>query len=109
MQEASRPSELVIVTLATSAPGRMLHLKGTDSASAGPAAIPMAAARPENADRKSVNLAKLFSGRLAQRLVDALLPAWPALLKKCQHVLVDPQGDELSRARQRDRKSTRLN
>src|SRR3974390_2652757 len=45
--------------------------------------------------------ALLQAGRLAQRRVDAVLPAGTFRLKVVEHVAVDAQGDRLPGARQR--------
>src|SRR6202166_2543585 len=45
MQEASRSSELVIRMLATSSPGKMMQLNGTDSAAAGVDSNPLNSTR----------------------------------------------------------------
>src|SRR5262249_30192101 len=44
---------------------------------------------------------RLFPGRLAQRVVDAVLPARPAPLEIFQHILVETQRDLLLHARHR--------
>jgi hypothetical protein len=51
MQDALLFNEFVIMTLATSAPGRMTQLNGTDSAAAGVDIRPAITARRETADR----------------------------------------------------------
>ena len=61
MHEALRLSELVIMMLATSAPGRMMHLKGTDSAPAGPDRKPLINAKKEIDDRDAMRLARAIS------------------------------------------------
>ena len=54
-------NEFVIVTLATSAPGKMTQLKVTGSADAGADSKPMTSARWEMADRDRMGLARAIS------------------------------------------------
>ena len=54
-------NEFVIVTLATSAPGRMTQLNGTDSAAAGVDSKAVTSARLEIADRAPMRFAKATS------------------------------------------------
>jgi len=61
MQEASLPSELVIMMLAVSSPGKIMHLKGTDSAAAGAESKPATSARQEITDRTSMKFARVIS------------------------------------------------
>jgi hypothetical protein len=68
MQDALLFNEFVNITLATSAPGKMTQLKGTDSAAARPEEIPVTRQRQETADHDRICLAKAisplpFSGR----------------------------------------------
>src|SRR5712664_3631728 len=44
---------------------------------------------------------KLFPCRLPQRLIDAILPAGPALLEVFENVLIDPQRNQFLHARKR--------
>jgi hypothetical protein len=61
MQDALLFNEFVIMTLATSAPGKMTQLNGTDSAAAGVDSKPAIAARREIADRAPMRFAKTTS------------------------------------------------
>ena len=61
MQEALLLNELVIRMLATSAPGKMMHLKGTDSAAAGAERNPLTNAKQQKTDRAPIKLAKVIS------------------------------------------------
>jgi len=61
MQDASLLNEFVIMTLATSAPGKMTQLKGTGSADAGADSKPVTSARWEMADRDRIRLARTIS------------------------------------------------
>jgi hypothetical protein len=91
MQDALLFNEFVIMTLATSAPGKMTHLNGTVSAAAGVDSRPVITARREMAGRDLMRFAKLFTGRPSQCVVDPVLPARPAFLEVRQHILIDPQ------------------
>jgi hypothetical protein len=60
MQDALLLSEFVIVTLATSAPGKMTQLNGTDSAAAGVDSKPAITAKREIAGRDLMRFAKVI-------------------------------------------------
>jgi len=60
MQDALLLSEFVIVTLATSAPGKMTQLNGTDSADAGVDSKPAITAKREIAGRDPKSFAKVI-------------------------------------------------
>jgi hypothetical protein len=61
MQDASLLNEFVIMTLATSAPGKIMQLNGTDSAAAGVDSKPASSTRQEMTDRDPMRLAKATS------------------------------------------------
>jgi hypothetical protein len=61
MQEALLFNEFVIMTLATSSPGRMTQLNGTGSADAGADSKPATSKRREMADRDRIRLARAIS------------------------------------------------
>jgi len=58
MQDALLFNEFVIMTLATSAPGKMTQLNGTDSAAAGVDSKAVITAKREIADRDPMRFAK---------------------------------------------------
>jgi hypothetical protein len=60
MQDALPLSEFVIVTLATSAPGKMTQLNGTDSADTGVDSKPAITAKREIASRDPMKFAKVI-------------------------------------------------
>ena len=60
MQDALLLNEFVIMTLATSAPGKMTQLNGTDSAAAGVDSKPAINAKREIADRTPMRFAKVI-------------------------------------------------
>jgi hypothetical protein len=61
MQDALLFNEFVIMTLATSAPGKITQLNGTDSADAGLDSNPAISTRAEMADRDPIRRAKAIS------------------------------------------------
>jgi hypothetical protein len=61
MQDALLFNEFVIMTLATSSPGKMMQLNGTISAIAGVDIKPVTSARQEIAGRDHMRLAKAIS------------------------------------------------
>jgi hypothetical protein len=61
MQEASLASEFVIMMLASSLPGKMTQLNGTDSADAGVICIPARSASHTRARCERMNRAGLIS------------------------------------------------
>jgi hypothetical protein len=61
MQDASLFNEFVIMTLATSAPGKMTQLNGTGSADAGADSKPVASKSWGMADRDLIRLARAIS------------------------------------------------
>jgi hypothetical protein len=84
----------VMTMLATSSPGKIVHLKGTDSAAAGAERNPPTNANQQIDDLALMKLPGLFPCRPSQRVVDPFLPAGAALLKVLEHILVDPQRDQ---------------
>src|SRR5229473_394732 len=63
IQLASLASGFVIMMLASSAPGRMMQLNGTDSADAGVDKTPVNSARQEIANRERMNPADVAASR----------------------------------------------
>ena len=61
MQEASLASEFVIMMLANSLPGKMMQLKGTDSADAGVICAPATSASQTRARGERMHRARLLS------------------------------------------------
>jgi hypothetical protein len=61
MQEALLLNVFVTVMLATSAPGKMTHLKGTGSAAADAVKNPLTNAKQEIVDRAPMKLARAIS------------------------------------------------
>jgi hypothetical protein len=61
IQEASLASEFVIRMLATSSPGKTMHLNGTDSADAGAICTPARSASQRPVECKRMNAAEFIS------------------------------------------------
>jgi hypothetical protein len=68
MQDALLFSEFVIMTLATSAPGKITQLNGTASANAGVGSNPATNAKRVITDRNPKRLAKKVAKRLAKAI-----------------------------------------